>query len=167
MYAHRAAPWSGHFPDEVRDRTTHHKRPKRRGREEQRFLEDWTWEEILEGKGPWEKAGEYWHPSEEIEAAKAERRQYEELAQRSRHERLAESGWRPEPTPRAYRKGAWYWSGSVLCGGAHGVSSARSRLDFGWATQGLSHSCSQSIPVLLWLYACSHCPVGSQIFNPL
>jgi hypothetical protein len=28
-----------------------------------------------------------------------------------------------------------------------------SSLGFGWATQGLSHSCSESIPTLLWLYA--------------
>ena len=47
MYAHHAAPWSGHFPDDVRDRTTHHKRTKQRGKE------DWTWEDILNGKGSW------------------------------------------------------------------------------------------------------------------
>ena len=28
---------------------------------------------------------------------------------------------------------------------------------FGWATQGLSHSSSEAIPALLWLYAWGHC----------
>ena len=31
-----------------------------------------------------------------------------------------------------------------------------SSLGFGWATQGLSRSCSEAIPVLLWLYAWGH-----------
>uniref|UniRef100_UPI00358F1F94 glutamate receptor-interacting protein 2-like n=1 Tax=Myxine glutinosa TaxID=7769 RepID=UPI00358F1F94 len=35
-----------------------------------------------------------------------------------------------------------------------------SGLGFGWATQRLSHFCSEAIPVLLWLYAWGHCPVG-------
>ena len=30
----------------------------------------------------------------------------------------------------------------------------------GWATQGLSYSCSEAIPAFLWLYAWGHCPVG-------
>ena len=36
-----------------------------------------------------------------------------------------------------------------------------SSLGFDWATQGLSRSCSEAIPVLLWLYARGHCPVGT------
>ncbi|XP_064814960.1 uncharacterized protein LOC135530588 [Oncorhynchus masou masou] len=96
--------------------TSHHKRTRQRGEKQQCFLEEWTWEEILEGKGPW--AGEHRRPKEELEASKAERRHYEELAQRTKHKRqpknifwrwwhtgrVAESGYRPEPTPRAYRK---------------------------------------------------------------
>ena len=31
-----------------------------------------------------------------------------------------------------------------------------SSLAFGWAAQELSHSCSEAIPVLLWLYAWGH-----------
>jgi len=36
-----------------------------------------------------------------------------------------------------------------------------SSLGFGWATQGLSHYCSEAIPVLLWLDAWGYCPVGT------
>ena len=74
--------------------------------------------EILDGKGPRAQAAEYRRPKAELEATKAERQRYEEAAwQRDRHERQpqnifwgvhtgsgAESGWRPEPTPRAYRR---------------------------------------------------------------
>jgi hypothetical protein len=66
-----AAPWSGHFQDDVRDRTTHHKRTKRRGREEQK---EWTWEDILEGKGSWTweeiLAGKDHLPWKQVEAAR-------------------------------------------------------------------------------------------------
>ena len=72
------APWSSSFNG--RDRPSHHKRTKQRGKEEQRVQDSWTWEEILDGKGPWRQAGEYRRPKEELEAAKAERRRYEELA---------------------------------------------------------------------------------------
>ena len=44
---------------------------------EQRVMDSWTWEEILDGKGPWRQAGEYRRPREELEGAKAERRRYE------------------------------------------------------------------------------------------
>ena len=70
----------------------------------------------MDGKGPWAQAGKYRRPREELEAAKAEWRRYEELArQRNRDERspnisweghtgsVAKSGRRPEPTPHAYR----------------------------------------------------------------
>jgi hypothetical protein len=55
-------------------------------------LEKWTWEEILDGKGPWAEPGEYCRPKAELEAAKAERRHYEELAR--------QSGWKPERHPQ-------------------------------------------------------------------
>jgi hypothetical protein len=42
-----------------------------------------------------------------------------------------------------------------------------SSLDFGWATQRLSHSHSEVIPALLWLYAWGYCPVGMYIFTPV
>ncbi|XP_071193419.1 golgin subfamily A member 5-like [Salvelinus alpinus] len=51
---------------------------KQREKEEQRFVENWTWEEILDGAGPWTQPGEYRLSKEEIEAAKAEQRYYEE-----------------------------------------------------------------------------------------
>ena len=102
------------------------------------YLEKWTWEEILDGKGPWEQPGDYCRPKAELEAAKAERRHYEELAR--------QSGWKPESQPQkfigggltgsmatpgrrpaqtscAYR-GARDRAGTMLCYGAHGVSSA-------------------------------------------
>ena len=56
------------------------------------YLERWTWEEILDGKGPWAEPGEYCRPKAELEAAKAERRHYEELAR--------QSGWKPESHPQ-------------------------------------------------------------------
>ena len=34
-------------------------------------------------------------------------------------------------------------------------------LGFVWATQVHSRSCSEAIPVLLWLYDWGHCPVGT------
>ena len=59
------------FLDDVRDRTTHHKRTKRRGREEQT---EWTWEYILEGKGSWTweeiLAGKDRLPWKQVEAAR-------------------------------------------------------------------------------------------------
>jgi hypothetical protein len=42
----------------------------------------WAWEEILDGAGPWTQPGEYRRPKEEIEAAKVERRYYEEKYRR-------------------------------------------------------------------------------------
>ena len=42
----------------------------------------WTWEEILDGAGPWTPPGEYRRPKEEIEATKAERRYYKEKYRR-------------------------------------------------------------------------------------
>ena len=69
MYAYHAAPWSGHFLHEDRDRTTHHKRTMRHGREEKT---EWTWEDILEGKGSWEEilAGKDHLPWKQVEAAR-------------------------------------------------------------------------------------------------
>ena len=56
------------------------------------YLEKWTWEEILDGKRPWAEPGEYCRPKAELEAAKAERRHYEELAR--------QSSWKPERHPQ-------------------------------------------------------------------
>ncbi|KAM9518216.1 uncharacterized protein ACWYII_044800 isoform 3-T3 [Salvelinus alpinus] len=66
--------------DDSRDRITHQPRTKQRGIGQQRSQDSWTWEEILDGKGPWSQAGEYRRPKAELEAAKAERRRYEEAA---------------------------------------------------------------------------------------
>ena len=71
--------------EDSRYRITHHQRTKQRGngqqqQQQQRFPDFWTWEEILDGKGPWAQAGEYPRPKAELEAAKAERRHYEEAA---------------------------------------------------------------------------------------
>ncbi|XP_055754646.1 uncharacterized protein LOC129833841 isoform X4 [Salvelinus fontinalis] len=109
-------------------RTTHLTRTKQQQQQQQErlqqqqerlhYLEKWTWEDDLDGKGHWAEPGEYRRPKEELEAAKAERRYYEALARQSgwRPERqpqkclwggtgsVAESGVRPEPTPPAYRK---------------------------------------------------------------
>ena len=70
------------------------------GREGEEF---WTWEEILDGKGPWAQPGQYRRPKEELEAVKAERRWYEEAARRR--------GWKPESQPQKFlgggSQGAW------------------------------------------------------------
>jgi hypothetical protein len=59
---------------------------QQRGIGQQRSPDSWTWEEILDGKGPWAQAGEYRRPKAELKAAKAEQRRYEEAArQRDRH----------------------------------------------------------------------------------
>jgi hypothetical protein len=84
---YHAAFWSSSpSTNENRYKNTHQKRTKQRGNLEQRVLDSWTWEEILEG--PWAQSGEYRRPKEELEAAKAERRRYEEVAwQCDRHKR--------------------------------------------------------------------------------
>lgn len=52
------------------------------------WREKWTWEEVLDGAGPWHQAEDYRRPQWEIEAAKAERRRYEAMdALREKHER--------------------------------------------------------------------------------
>jgi hypothetical protein len=103
-------------------------------------LEHWTWEEILDGKGPWAKPGEYRRPKAELEAAKAERRRYEEAAWqrgwkperqppkyfgRGRHTgSVTKSGRRTEPGILCLPESERDWAGTVLCGGAHGVPGA-------------------------------------------
>ena len=58
MNTYHAAPWSSApSPDDNHYRTTHQKRTKQHGNKEQRVLDSWTWEEILDGKGPWAQAG--------------------------------------------------------------------------------------------------------------
>ncbi|XP_064881736.1 uncharacterized protein LOC115138403 isoform X2 [Oncorhynchus nerka] len=92
MDTYHAAHWSdisysSSEEEENRYRITHHqKRTKQCDNLEQRVLDSWTWEEILEGKGPWAQAGEYRRPKEELEAAKAKRQRIE-VRQRNRHER--------------------------------------------------------------------------------
>ena len=90
MNMYHAALWSdpcnsSSEEEDERYRNTHHQRTKQRGngqqQQQQRSQDSWTWEEILEVKGPWAQAEEYRHPKAELEAAKAERRRYEEAAQ--------------------------------------------------------------------------------------
>ena len=85
MSTQHAAPWS--TPCNSHYRTTHHKKTKQCGMEEQRVMDSWTWEMILDGKGPWRQAGEYRRPPEEMEAAKAERRFWEDRLARQEEER--------------------------------------------------------------------------------
>ncbi|CDQ77970.1 unnamed protein product [Oncorhynchus mykiss] len=77
MNTNHAALWSSLSPDDNRYRTTHQKRTKRRGnrqrQQEQCKKEEWTWEDELDGKGPWAEPGEYRRPKAELEAAKAQR----------------------------------------------------------------------------------------------
>ena len=74
------------------DRITHHSRTKQQKKEQREFeldwREKWTWEEVLDGAGPWHQAEDYRRPQWEIEAAKAERQRYEaKYALREKHER--------------------------------------------------------------------------------
>ena len=96
MNYNHAAFWSSSpSTEESRYRTTHHNRTKRRGdrqRQQEQRKEEWTWEDELDGKGPWAQPGEYRRPKEELEAAKAERRWYEEAARWR--------GWKPESQPQ-------------------------------------------------------------------
>ena len=105
LYADHAAPRSPPYDD--RDRTTHHKRTKQREKEEQRLMGKWTWEEILDGAGPWPQPWEYRCPKEELEAAKAERRCYEEKYRRIEEERRYEGtrlARKPERQPGGLHK---------------------------------------------------------------
>ncbi|XP_052379828.1 uncharacterized protein LOC127931382 [Oncorhynchus keta] len=115
--------------EEIHYRITHQNRTKRRGKGQRRqqqqhqqqrppSQDSWTWEEILNGEGPWARAGENRSPKAELEAAKAERRQYEEPARQcDRYERQPQNffggghtrcgtkpGSRPELTPRVHDK---------------------------------------------------------------
>ena len=78
MNTYHAALWSDSSSSDVDShyRTTHHQRTKQHGMEERRVQDSWT----LDGQGPWRQAGEYRRPKEELEAAKAERWQYEASA---------------------------------------------------------------------------------------
>ena len=68
MNTYHAAPWSS-TPSNSRYRTTHHQWTKQRGE-----LEEWTWEDILNGKGSytWEEilAGRDRLPWDQVEAAR-------------------------------------------------------------------------------------------------
>jgi hypothetical protein len=74
MHSSHAALWSPLYDD--RDRITHQQWTKQRGNGQQwqRSQDSWTWEEILDGEGPWAQKGEYRRPKAVLEAAKAERR---------------------------------------------------------------------------------------------
>ena len=86
MDTYHAVPWSdlsysSSEEEDERYRITHQPRTKQRGNGQwQKSQDSWTWEEILDGKGPWAQAGEYRRLKAELEAAKAERRWYEEAA---------------------------------------------------------------------------------------
>ncbi|KAM9452603.1 uncharacterized protein ACWYII_012053 [Salvelinus alpinus] len=106
MYSQPAAFWSNpcysssdEEKEEARYRITHQTQIKQRvngqPRQQQWEKEDWTWEEILDGKGPWAEPVECRRPKAELEAAKAERRRYEEAARKQ--------GWRPN-CPSAQRR---------------------------------------------------------------
>jgi hypothetical protein len=92
MNTYHAALWSSPSYDD-RYRNTHHNRTKQHGTQEQRVQDSWTWEEILDGKGPWYQPGEYRRPKEELEAAKAERRRYEEAARLETREAAPKMYW--------------------------------------------------------------------------
>ena len=69
---------------ENRNRITHHKRTKQRvnrqeQREEMRNKDFWTWEEILDGRGPWAKPGECSRPKVQQEKKQQEQLQWERL----------------------------------------------------------------------------------------
>ena len=68
----RAAVWSDSpSPYENRDRITHHRTKQRVNRQEKRNKDFWTWEEILDGRGPWAKPGECSRPKvEQVEATR-------------------------------------------------------------------------------------------------
>ena len=107
MHSHDAALWSPHYDD--RDRITHLQWTKQRGngqqQQRQRKQDSWTWEEILDGEGPWAQPGEYRRPKAELEAVKAERRRYEEAAR--------QRGWKPERQPqKLIGGGTWSSRGS-------------------------------------------------------
>ena len=67
--------------EESRDRITHHNRTKRRDdrqrQQEQRNQDFWTWEEILDGRGPWAKPGECRRPKVQQEKRQQEQRKEE------------------------------------------------------------------------------------------
>ena len=61
-------------------------------RQQERHKEEWTWEDELDGDGPWTQPEEHRRPKAELEAAKAERRWFEEAAPKQ--------GWKPECQPQ-------------------------------------------------------------------
>jgi hypothetical protein len=80
MNDNHAAFWSpSPSQEERRYRTTHHNRTKRRGdrqRQQEQRKEEWTWDDVLDGKGcyTWEEilAGKDRLPWEQVEAARRE-----------------------------------------------------------------------------------------------
>jgi len=71
--------------------------------------------------------------------------------------------WGFSPIPYRFYQAlsSWIWSVGEQQSSSRSIDSPWDlSLSFGWATQGLCGSCSEAIPVLLWLYAWGHCPVG-------
>uniref|UniRef100_A0A8C7NUQ8 protein-tyrosine-phosphatase n=1 Tax=Oncorhynchus mykiss TaxID=8022 RepID=A0A8C7NUQ8_ONCMY len=99
-------------------------------------LEKWTWEEELDGKGPWAQPGEYRRPKEELEAAKAERRRYEEAARRS--------GWKPGSQPQKFLGGGL--TGSMATPGRRPEPTSFSLVFF----QLLCPKCTSKLGSLYW-----------------
>ena len=88
MNTYHAAPWSSPSSSECRYRTTHHQRTKQLGEE------DWTWEQA-------EAAGEGNRRYEGTRLARKPEKQPPPQKQIGGYTgSMAESGWRPEPTPR-------------------------------------------------------------------
>ena len=87
-YFPTAAFWSVNPPHD-RDRITHHRTKRHDQRQQEQYKDLWTWEEILDREVP----GEYNRPKAELEAAKAERRRYEELARRQEKEPTKDLGY--------------------------------------------------------------------------
>ncbi|KAM9503999.1 uncharacterized protein ACWYII_000997 [Salvelinus alpinus] len=123
----------------IHSRITHHQRTKQHGNgQQQRSQDSWTWEEILDSKGPWAQAGEYRRPKAELEAAKAERRWYEEAARKR--------GWKPERQPQKCIGGRH--TGSVA--GSVGLGRLGARDLYGPVSTVRSIRCLLPAPALLW-----------------
>jgi hypothetical protein len=92
MDTYHAAYWSSNpsrlsCSDEEEEnhyRITHQTRTKRRGNEQQqrpKTQDSWTWEEILDGRGPWAKPGECRRPKVLQEKQQQQEQQQQQLKQ--------------------------------------------------------------------------------------
>ena len=108
MNTYHAAFWSASYDDP--DRITHQPRTKRRGdrqrQQEQRKKEEWTWEDVLDGKGcyTWEEilAEKDRLPWEQVEAA----RRAEAAGERNRRYEGTQLARKPERQPQKCIGGA-------------------------------------------------------------